>query len=164
MTSSHFAIGFRSELNETVSHLTYEFPPNQEATMNTTNQKDVVLFDGHCKFCRSQINILRRLDTRNQLDFVSLHSAEVATSYPNLTFAQLMEQMWIVTPTAAQYGGAYAVRYLSTKLPILWPIVPLMYFPFSMPLWCFLYRLVAKYRYRIAGRDCDEGGTCSLHR
>ena len=132
--------------------------------MNELNQKDVVLFDGRCNFCRSQINILRRLDSRKRLEFVSLHDAEVATKYPNLTFAQLMEQMWIVTPTGSQYGGAYAVRYLSRKLPILWPSAPLMHFPFSMPLWCFLYRLIAKYRYRIAGRDCDEGGTCSLHR
>lgn len=132
--------------------------------MNEPNPKDVVLFDGQCNFCRSQINILRRLDSRNRLEFVSLHDSEVATRYPNLTFAQLMEQMWIVTASGAQYGGAYAVRYLSTRLPILWPVAPLLYFPFSMPLWCFLYRMIAKYRYRIAGRDCDEGGTCSLHR
>ena len=132
--------------------------------MNALKQKDVVLFDGQCNFCRSQINILRRLDSQSRLEFVSLHDANVATQYPNLTFSQLMEQMWIVTPSGTQFGGAYAVRYLSTRLPILWPIAPAMYFPFSMPLWCFLYRMVAKYRYRIAGRDCDEGGTCSLHR
>ena len=132
--------------------------------MNAPKPKDVVLFDGQCNFCRSQINILRRLDSKNRLEFVSLHHAEVATKYPNLTFAQLMDQMWIVTPNGSQYGGAYAVRYLATRLPILWPVAPLLYFPFSMPLWCFLYRMIAKYRYRIAGRDCDEGGTCSLHR
>jgi predicted DCC family thiol-disulfide oxidoreductase YuxK len=132
--------------------------------MNVPIPKDVVLFDGQCNFCRSQINILRRLDSRHRLEFVSLHDDEVETKYPNLTFEQLMEQMWIVTADGAQYGGAYAVRYLSTRLPILWPVAPLMYFSFSMPLWCFLYRMVAKYRYRIAGRDCDEGGTCSLHR
>ena len=132
--------------------------------MNDPTQKDVVLFDGQCNFCRSQINILRRLDARNRLEFVSLHNPEVAVKYANLTLDQLMEQMWVVTPSGAQYGGAYAVRYLSRKLAILWQIAPLMHFPFSMPIWCFLYRMVAKYRYRIAGRDCDEGGTCSIHR
>ena len=132
--------------------------------MNEQIQKDVVLYDGQCNFCRSQVNILRRLDGRNRLEFVSLHSPDVATNYPNLTHEQLMEQIWIVTPPGKQYGGAYAVKYLSIRLPILWPIAPLMYVPFSMPLWCFLYRQIAKYRYKIAGRDCDEGGTCSLHR
>ena len=132
--------------------------------MNEQSQKDVVLYDGQCNFCRSQINILRRLDGRSRLEFVSLHDPEVEAKYPNLTYEQLMEQIWIVTPLGAQYGGAYAVRYLSSRLPILWPLAPLMYVPGSMRLWCFLYRLVAKYRYRIAGRDCEEGGTCSLHR
>ncbi len=132
--------------------------------MNEQIQKDVVLYDGQCNFCRSQINMLRRLDGRNRLEFVSLHNPEVATSYPNLTYEQLMEQIWIVTPSGAQYGGAYAVKYLSVRLPMLWPIAPVMHIPFSMPLWSFLYRQVARYRYKIAGRDCDEGGTCSLHR
>jgi len=132
--------------------------------MNTQKQKDVVLYDGQCNFCRSQINILRRLDSRHRLDFVSLHDPRVATDYPSLTTDQLMEQMWIVTTAGVMHGGAYAVRYLSRKLPILWPIAPLLHFPFSMPLWCFLYRQIAKRRYRIAGRDCDEGGTCSVHR
>jgi len=133
-------------------------------TMNEQNRKDVVLYDGQCNFCRSQINILRRLDGRNRFEFVSLHDPQVATSYPSLTFEQLMEQMWIVTPEGAQHGGAYAVRYLSRRLPILWPLAPLMHTPFTMPLWRFLYRQVAKYRYKLAGRDCDEGGTCTLHR
>jgi predicted DCC family thiol-disulfide oxidoreductase YuxK len=132
--------------------------------MNAPKPKDVVLYDGQCNFCRSQINILRRLDSGKRLEFVSLHDPRVATSYPSLSFEQLMEEMWIVTALGKQHGGAYAVRYLSRKLPILWPIAPLLHFPFSMPVWSFLYRQIAKYRYRIAGRDCDEGGTCSLHR
>ncbi len=132
--------------------------------MNEQHQKDVVLYDGQCNFCRSQINILRRLDYRDRLEFVSLHDPRVAADYPNLTFDQLMEQIWIVPPTGETYGGAYALRYLSRRLPILWPLAPLFHFPFTMPLWSFLYRQVAKRRYKLAGRDCDEGGTCSLHR
>lgn len=132
--------------------------------MNEPNQKDVVLYDGQCNFCRSQINILRRLDNGRRLEFVSLHDPRVATNYPSLSFEQLMEQMWIATTQGDLVGGAYAVRYLSRRLPILWPMAPVLHLPFSMPLWSFLYRQVAKRRYRLAGRDCDEGGTCSLHR
>jgi predicted DCC family thiol-disulfide oxidoreductase YuxK len=125
--------------------------------------KDVVLFDGQCNFCRSQIDILRRLDGRDRLVYLSLHSPEVAERFPDLTFEQLMDQMWIVTTQGKQYGGAFAVRYLSRLLPILWPIAPILHIPGSMPLWQFLYRQVAKRRYQLAGRNCDEGGTCSLH-
>jgi len=127
-------------------------------------EKDVVLFDGQCNFCRSQIGILRRLDGGHRLEFVSLHDPEVAKQFPDLTLEQMMEQMWIATSNGQRHGGAYAVRYLTRRLPILWALAPLMHIPGSMPIWSFLYRQVAKYRYKIAGRDCDEGGTCSVHR
>lgn len=125
--------------------------------------KGIVLYDGQCNFCRSQIDLLRRLDGRDRLIFMSLHSPEVGERFPGLTFEQLMDQMWIVTPQGLQHGGAYAVRYLSRLLPILWPIAPILHIPGSMPLWQFLYRQVANRRYQLAGRDCDEAGTCSLH-
>ena len=127
------------------------------------DQKDVVLYDGQCNFCRSQIDTLRRLDGRDRLFFMSLHDPEVAKNYPDLTYEQLMEQMWIVTSKGERLGGAYAVRFLSRLLPILWPIAPLMHIPGSMGLWQFLYRQIAKRRYKLAGRNCDEGGTCALH-
>jgi predicted DCC family thiol-disulfide oxidoreductase YuxK len=127
------------------------------------NKKDVVLFDGHCNFCRSQIEILRRLDGGKRLVFLSLHDPSVKVDYPDLSYEQLMDQMWIVSRSGERFGGAYAVRYLTRLLPLLWPAAPLLHFPGLMPMWCFLYRQVAKYRYRLAGKNCDEGGTCSLH-
>jgi predicted DCC family thiol-disulfide oxidoreductase YuxK len=128
-----------------------------------TAGKPVVLFDGQCNFCRSQIDILRRLDGKHRLDFVSLHDPTVTERFPDLSFEQLMDQMWIVSPEGDRFGGAYAVRYLTRKLPILWPIAPLMFIPGSMKLWQFLYKQIAKHRYRIAGRNCGNTGTCSLH-
>jgi predicted DCC family thiol-disulfide oxidoreductase YuxK len=126
--------------------------------------QDVVLYDGQCNFCKKQIDHLRRLDGRDRLQFVSLHDPEVAMHYPDLTFEQLMEQMWIVSPAGNRYGGADSLRYLTRRLPILWPLAPILHFPGAMPLWRFAYRQIAKRRYKIAGRNCDENGTCSLHR
>jgi predicted DCC family thiol-disulfide oxidoreductase YuxK len=131
--------------------------------LSHSQPQDTVLFDGHCNFCRSQIAILRRLDGRGRLHFVSLHEPEVAQLYPDLSMQELMEQMWIVSSKGKRYGGAYAVRYLTTRLPILWLAAPVMHFPGSMILWNFLYRTIATMRYRIAGRNCDPSGTCALH-
>ncbi|AMV33433.1 hypothetical protein VN12_15005 [Pirellula sp. SH-Sr6A] len=125
---------------------------------------DVVLFDGQCNFCRRQTDHLRRFDGKNRLRFVSLHDPCVAVDYPDLTHEMLMEQMWVVAPDGRRFGGADALRYLSRRLPLLWPIAPILHLPFSMPVWRWLYRQIAKRRYRIAGKNCDEGGTCSLHR
>jgi predicted DCC family thiol-disulfide oxidoreductase YuxK len=123
---------------------------------------DVVLYDGHCRFCSSQIATLKRLDLGHCLQFISLHDPIVAKRYPDLSFEQLMDQMWIVTHQGQRYGGAEAVRYLTRRLPMLFPFAPLLHFPFSMPVWRKLYGIVARYRYRIAGKNC-ENGTCSIH-
>jgi predicted DCC family thiol-disulfide oxidoreductase YuxK len=128
----------------------------------TINAQDVVIYDGECVFCTSSVKILARLDTHNRLRFVSLHDPVIATDYPDLTHNQLMEQMWVVSSSGHKFGGADAIAYLSIRLPLLYPIAPIIRFPGTMPLWRTLYRWVARLRYRIAGKQCDNG-TCSLH-
>jgi predicted DCC family thiol-disulfide oxidoreductase YuxK len=124
--------------------------------------QDVVIYDGECVFCTSGIKMLARLDSNSRLRFVSLHDPVVATDYPDLTYEQLMEQMWVVSANGQKSGGADAIAYLSTRLPMLYPLAPIIRFPGTMPLWRTLYRLVARLRYRIAGKQCDNG-SCSLH-
>jgi predicted DCC family thiol-disulfide oxidoreductase YuxK len=121
---------------------------------------DTVLYDGHCRFCRSQIAILRRLDLLGSLRFVSLHDPEVGRDFPELSSDDLMRQMYVVDTAGRARGGAEAVRYVSRRLPLLWPLAVPLHVPGSLPLWSGLYRFVARHRYRIAG-TCAEG-TCRL--
>ena len=121
-----------------------------------------VIYDGQCNFCISQISNLKRLDLWRTLQFVSLHDPLVASACPDLSYEQLMEEMWVVTPEGSKFGGADALRCLSRKLPLLWPLAPLLHIPASRPLWAWMYRKVAQRRYAIAGKNCSEG-TCSLH-
>ena len=139
----------------------HAFQPSPDLSSGNLKPKsDIVIFDGHCNFCKSQVRKLMWFGG-DRLSFVSLHDKRVAERWPNLSHKQLMEQMYVVTPTDEFHGGADAVRYLSRRLPRLWFIAPLMHIPFSMPLWRFLYRKVANMRYRIAGK-CD-GDACEIH-
>lgn len=133
---------------------------------------DVVIYDGRCVFCQGQVKNLRRFDGRNRLAFISLHDPWVLEQFPDLTHEQMMDQMYLVPATDTGYsnqrfGGAAAIRYLTRRLPKLWILAPLLHIPFSLPLWQWGYRQVAKRRYQIAGKQgdsqCDEGGTCHLH-
>lgn len=123
---------------------------------------DVVIWDGRCNFCRSQVERLRRLDS-DKLSYLSLHDERCRSMCPDLSFEQLMEQLWVVTTSGDKFGGADAGRYLSRQLPKLWWLLPLLHIPFSMPLWRWFYRKIASRRYRIAGLNCDDNGTCDLH-
>jgi len=127
---------------------------------------DIVIFDGHCKFCTGQVQNLARWDkTGKRLAFLSLHDSEVARRFPDLTYDQLMEEMYVVDQQGNRYGGAAAFRYLTTRLPRLYALAPLMHIPFTMPLWRWGYKQVAKRRYAIQGRtgDACEDGACKVH-
>lgn len=122
---------------------------------------DTVLYDGECRFCRGQIAVLRRFDPTGRLRFLSLHDPGVGAEFPELAADDLAREMHVVDTTGRTRAGATAVRYLSRRLPLLWPLAVPLHVPGSLPLWNWLYRVVARNRYRIAGR-CTEG-TCRVH-
>jgi predicted DCC family thiol-disulfide oxidoreductase YuxK len=126
----------------------------------TKPPRDTVLYDGRCRFCRSQIAILRRLDLGGVLEFTSLHDPSVGSDFPELAHDDLLAQMVVVDTAGRARGGAEAVRYLSRRLPLLWPLAVPMHIPGTLPLWAALYRFVARNRMRIAG-SCEDG-TCKL--
>jgi predicted DCC family thiol-disulfide oxidoreductase YuxK len=126
----------------------------------TKPPRDTVLYDGRCRFCRSQIAILRRLDLGMVLEFTSLHDPSVGSDFPELAHDDLLAQMVVVDTAGRARGGAEAVRYLSRRLPLLWPLAVPLHIPGTLPLWAALYRFVARNRMRIAG-SCEDG-TCKL--
>ena len=142
--------------------------PASETRLPTPTERpgaDVVIYDGHCKFCTGQVNRLARWDTRGRLAFLSLHDPQVAKDYPDLSYDRLMEEMAVVDRHGRGHWGAGAFRYLTTRLPRLYLLAPLMHIPFSMPLWRWGYRQVAKRRYWLAGKtgQACEGDACRVH-
>jgi len=128
---------------------------------------DVVIYDGKCVFCRKSIGMLDAWVSKDQLCYVSLHDSWVAENVPDLTYDDMMKQMYLIARSdGSKHAGAEAIRYLSTRSWKLWIAAPFLHFPFSMPLWQWMYQQVAKRRYLIAGKDddaCDEDGTCKVH-
>ncbi len=125
-------------------------------------EADIVIYDGHCRFCTTSVRRLHRLGG-GRLAFLSLHDAEVARRFPDLTHDQLMDEMYVVDKHGKARGGAAAFRYLTRRLPSLWALAPLLHIPLSLGLWKFFYRQVAKRRYLFGKTaDCDSG-SCDIH-
>jgi len=126
----------------------------------------VVLFDGHCPFCRAQAARLARWSHRGvpieTRDFQEPHALE---AFPGLTHAECMAAMQLVAPGGRVYAGAEAVARLLATRPFGF-VAYLYYVPLIRWLCERLYRFVAKRRYRLAQRrrvvHCD-GTTCSVH-
>lgn len=133
--------------------------PDPDAAPGT----DVVIYDGQCRFCQGQVRNLQRLDRWGQrLSFLSLHDPRVSRRYPELSHDELMAQMYVVDTRGNRYGGSDAVRYLTRRLPLLWPAMPILHLPGTAGLWRWAYNQVARRRYRISGRAC-EADACSIH-
>jgi predicted DCC family thiol-disulfide oxidoreductase YuxK len=120
-----------------------------------TDSADVVIFDGGCAFCQSQIGLLRRLDRRGALRFVSAQDPKIATLYPDLDRGDLMRQMYVIRANGQRFAGAEAVRYLTRRLPWLWPAALILHLPGTSGLWNWLYRQIAARRYSLkTGESC----------
>ena len=143
-----------------------EEPANDQAlTLPSITDRptaDVVIYDGKCPFCRSQVSRLAAWDGGGRLAFLSAHDATVAERYSDLSLDQLMSQMYVIDRRGRRHGGAAALRYLSRRLPRLWIAAPLLHIPFSLPLWQWLYRQIAARRYRLAGGPACADGTCQI--
>ena len=124
---------------------------------------DVLIYDGHCQFCSKQVRRLANWDRRRTLSFISLHDPLVSERYADLTYEQLMEAMVLVDQKGQRYAAAAAFRYLTRKLRRLWILMPLLHIPLSLPLWQWIYRKIARQRYRWnKDQNCDDD-QCSIH-
>lgn len=125
---------------------------------------DVVIFDGQCSFCRSQIARIRRADGNgNRLAFISLHDELVQQRWPDLSHEQLMDEMTIVDTAGNRHGGAGAFRYLTRRLPRWWILAPVMHFPGVMFIARWAYKQIAKRRYKWGKVDACDDGSCAVH-
>jgi predicted DCC family thiol-disulfide oxidoreductase YuxK len=124
---------------------------------------DLIIFDGECRFCRAQVARLARWDRAGRLAFISLHDARVSQRFPDLTHEQLMQDMYLVDRHGVRHRGAAVLRYLSWRLRPLWLAAPWLHIPGSLPVWQWLYRQVARRRYRWGQAKSCEDGTCHVH-
>src|SRR5262245_23044635 len=107
-------------------------PPKPKIHLPTPAERpeaDIVIYDGHCRFCAGQVQNLARWDSRRRLAFMSLHDPEVAKRFPDLTYERLIAEMVVVDRTGKRHGGAEAFKYLTTRLPPLFVLAPLMHIP-----------------------------------
>jgi predicted DCC family thiol-disulfide oxidoreductase YuxK len=118
-----------------------------------------VLYDGQCAFCRKSIELLRRLDWLGRLAYVDARDPSRLPPGAPLEPSRLLEEMHVLTPDRHVHHGFGALRWLAWRLPLLWPLAPLLYIPGVPALGQRLYLWVARNRFRLV--PC-HGGVCAL--
>lgn len=106
----------------------------------------VVLYDGGCGLCRRVIGILRSVDLFDGVEPVpGLAGDPRRWRHPEITDEMLAHDLWVADGARAR-SGFPAYRLIAARVPVLWPLVPLMALPPVASLGERLYRRVADSR------------------
>lgn len=131
------------------------------ALTTTAPGRDIVLYDGHCRFCVGSAKQLRRLLGDSGVELRSFREEGVLAAFPGVSLERCEQAMQYVRADGRVFEGAEAVVQALGRRP--WGVVLKVYYvPGLRQLADALYRLVARYRFRIAGRACPDGA-CALH-
>lgn len=124
-----------------------------------------IIYDGNCRFCTAGAARLAR-SFRGNVDLVDYQQPSALARFPSVTFEACERAMHLVDPRGRVYRGAEAVARAIAERGVLWKWALIYSVPGVRQLAEWMYALVARNRYRIAGRSdpCDAcaKGACPL--
>jgi predicted DCC family thiol-disulfide oxidoreductase YuxK len=137
-----------------------ELDPNTPAGGTRTHWA-LVLYDGQCPLCIKSAETIKRFDWFHTLHFQDARDiAAIPLREPPLDPHRLLQQMHLITPDNQHvYCGFKAFRWIAWRLPVLWPVAPLLYLPGVPTLGEKTYLWIARNRYRLV--PCQDG-VCHL--
>ena len=120
-----------------------------------------VIYDDQCGFCIRSLKVCRVFDLGRRLRFHGASQLRCEAggpdTFPELAHADVENAMFAVAPDRQVTRGFFAVRRLASEVPLLWPLLVLLYFPGSTRLGPRLYAWVARNRRRFGCESevCD---------
>ena len=126
-----------------------------------------VIYDDHCAFCIRSLEVCRALDIGGRLRFHGASQVRMkrhatggphgAAAFPQLVDADFENAMFAVAADGSVTRGFFAVRRIAREVPLLWPLLVLLYFPGSGRIGPRVYARVARHRRRFGcgSEVCD---------
>jgi predicted DCC family thiol-disulfide oxidoreductase YuxK len=129
--------------------------------MTVEPRQAVILYDGDCALCRKTTAILKRLDWFRRLAFHNCRdTAGIPANTAHLDAGRMIQEMHVLTPDRkAALSGFRAVRWIAGRIPVMWPLYPLLFIPGMARLGQRLYLWVARNRFRLV--PCRDG-VCTI--
>jgi len=105
------------------------------------------IYDGNCQMCRRTIASIRTFDLLNRVTYVNALDTPALEAHGlnNVQSDALLRDIHAVVGERVQSGFA-AYRALAARIPLLWPVLPLLYLPFVSSLATRMYRQIADSR------------------
>jgi predicted DCC family thiol-disulfide oxidoreductase YuxK len=106
----------------------------------------ILIYDGDCEFCQSQIRLVERLDQQRRIEAIPFQSADLEACGVGRQAAE--EAMHLVTPSGKVTRGAEAARDVLRLLPRVRLLAWAFQLPGALPVAEGAYRWVARRRHR----------------
>ncbi|MBN1207316.1 MAG: DUF393 domain-containing protein [Myxococcaceae bacterium] len=130
--------------------------------MTTPPGHDVILYDGHCRLCIAAAKELHRLLGGRGTELRSFRDEGVLAAFPGISAERCEKALQLVQADGRVVEGAEAVVRGLGRGRAWARVLYVYYVPGLRQLVDGVYRLVARYRFRIAGRECPDGA-CAVH-
>ncbi len=121
---------------------------NAMTGFGTGRQAIPVLYDGNCSFCTRSVEVLKRTDVLHRLEFVNMHDPETKVRFPDFD-PERGEREMLVRAKQGWLGGFFAFRHIARHLPVMWLILPPLYFKPVAIAGDRIYKRIAARRYCI---------------
>ena len=74
--------------------------------LNVTKQKDLTVFyDGECPYCRTEIRWYRKLNSKNNIDWVDITRNKTELEDHNIPYNKAMAELHVVESSGQHYVG-----------------------------------------------------------
>ncbi len=122
----------------------------------------IVLYDGHCGLCLRSMFVLSLCDWLNTLKAVDFRVVDDRKAFaPDITERSLDKSMHIKLSNPSTGSGQVryltgfdAFRYMTKRLPPLWPLTPLLWIPGVAPVGRRIYKRIADSRKKCDHENC----------
>ena len=113
-------------------------------------KQHLVLYDDECPLCTFQMKVLTWLDWLNVAALVPLSSDRAREAAPQLDRETLRAAMHVITSKGKIHRGARCIRFLSLRMPLLFPLGLLLWVPGVIWIAEHVYQLIARNRYLLS--------------
>jgi predicted DCC family thiol-disulfide oxidoreductase YuxK len=121
---------------------------NAKRTINMASPRFKVVYDGGCQFCQRSVEHLKVMDLFSRCEYIDFHTIKnFEQVHSSLNKELATSQMHLITPDRTIYGGFFAFRQLAWLMPMMYPLLFLMYLPGASWAGSGVYRFIAKNRY-----------------
>ena len=118
--------------------------------MTIGDSRQIIFFDGVCNLCNSSIDFIISRDVREDFFYASLQG-ETASRNLSKKFTTELPSIVLVSG-GKEFTESEAIGRILLRLPDGWPLLGRAILLFPRFLSNFVYRLVARYRYRWFGK------------